>query len=164
MTSSTDKRVKVDFDQKTDLYVLTISEATADDAGDYMVKATNKFGTFRFTVTVLVGKPEGATIVESKRTMTSVTETIVDGEVVDRVEKEDVQVEKFDDVDSKSSLKLTTTSKKEVVEEEAVSAEKVEKVQSVKTEDDKSPKIEVPPKPVSVDEGETIRLTCKVTG
>ena len=57
--------------------------------------AENKYGSFKFTVTVLVGKPEGAEIVMttvlSKRTV--VEETLVDGKVVERVVKEDTTEE-----------------------------------------------------------------------
>ena len=173
-----DKRIKMDWDMKTDLYTLTIKEAVKDDAGDYTVKAVNKFGSFTFTVTVLVGRPEGAKIVETTRTTTSVQETIIDGEVVDRVEKKDVQVDKADEVDVEKTMVTATVdeAKVEVSETTAVSAtqevveEFVEETKVKETEvkepkeDKRAPKIVIPPEPTVVDVGEMIRLTCKVSG
>lgn len=153
--SKRDRRIKTDWDIKEDIYSLLISDATKEDSGDYTVRATNENGSFTYTVTVLVGIPEGAQIVETTRKTTSVHETIIDGEVVERIEKEDTKVEKADDV---------VETKKEVVEE-VVQQEEVKEVKAAKPkEDTKSPKIEVPPEPVEVDVGETIKLSCKVTG
>ena len=198
-----------------------------------MVIAENDYGTFKFTVTVLVGKPEGAEIVtkkiESKSSVKVVEETIVDGKVVERSVKEetedtkpeekamvtekktiktDSEVTKDDTVivvaaveetkESQTEMKSKVTSEdevslkaktKEVVEvkepkkepkkpvsssseesssEESSSEESSSEESSSEEETDKPkgqpPKFSQPPEPVLVDVGETIKLTCKVTG
>ena len=52
-----DKRVKVDWDMAEDLTSLSISDATIEDAGKYLVKATTKEGTVTELVTVTVNEP-----------------------------------------------------------------------------------------------------------
>ena len=135
----------------TDVNILIITDATPDDAGEYTVIAKNENGSFKFTVTVLVGAPEGAEIiktVESKRSVTVVEETMVDGQVVERTVKEDVSEE----------TPQTTVERRAPVEEPA------EEVIQVIQEEGQPPKFEQPPEPMLVDFGETIKLTCKVTG
>ena len=52
-----DKRVKVDWDMAEDLTSLSVSDATIEDAGNYLVKATTKEGTVTELVTVAVTEP-----------------------------------------------------------------------------------------------------------
>ena len=255
-----DTKIKVQHDEKQDLHILIILDATESDAGDYTVIAENKYGSFKFTVTVLVGKPEGAEIVmktvQSKRTV--VEETLVDGKVVERVVKEDTTEEAPETVELKpeevkpkevvtelvsAEIKpeVTTEAKMEVEETKSVSStqdigmtetlvlERTEDVTSTETktsetsqatvltaepsedqvtmkvtevkeevkkvavkkakpteseesssssssseesssessseeEEGKPPKFVQPPEPVFVDVGETIQLSCKVSG
>ena len=147
--SKREPRIKIDWDMAQDLNILVIMDANKDDSGEYTVVAENEHGTFRFTVTVLVGKTAGAEIIrttESKRTVTTIEETVVDGEVVERTSKSEtseatpeVTVEKTDI--SEGPLPV------EVIHEEGT-----------------APKFEQPPEPMLVDIGEEIRLTCRVTG
>ena len=49
-----DKRVKIDYDLKEDINTLTISDATTDDSGEYIIEATSAAGTTSETVKVTV--------------------------------------------------------------------------------------------------------------
>lgn len=189
-----DKRIKADWDMKQDLNILTIIEATKEDEGTYTVIAENKFGSFKFSVTVLVGRPEGAEIIkttESKKSVTVVEETVVDGKVVERTVKEDVSetepetvVETISAVSEATPTETTVTEKtvtKKTSEEavhikgskdklaESASALQIVSIEGSEPESDtdeegKAPKFVQAPEPVFVNFGETIRLTCKVEG
>ena len=88
-----DKRISIEFNESKEFCIFVITNSTPDDAGDYTVIAENDYGQFKFTVTVLVGKPEGAELVtktmESKSTVKVIEETLVDGKVVERTVKEE---------------------------------------------------------------------------
>ena len=167
--------MKTDWDMNSDVYSLVIKDATLDDAGDYMVKAENSKGSFNFTVSVIVGKSAPTESVESTHTVKSFCQTIVDGKVVDSSEKEEVSVGKGG---------LTTTSFREEGMPRSVSVEEVtdkdlgasamEVRQTFTVEEPTSdeefgddadgPQIVIAPEPTVVDVGETIKLSCKVTG
>ena len=66
-----DRRVKIDWDMKTDMQTLQIRDATEDDAGDYMVKATNDNGSTSMTVNVCVGKDTSRVVKYEKRSVQS---------------------------------------------------------------------------------------------
>ena len=51
-------RVKLDFDSSDDVHLLVISDANPDDAGEYIVKATNEGGDVSATVNIAVSVPE----------------------------------------------------------------------------------------------------------
>lgn len=209
-----DSRVKVDYDQKQSLHILVIMDANTQDAGDYTAIARNDYGSFKFTVTVLVGNTEGAEIVkktvESKRTTKLIEETIVDGKVVDKTvhevteemptvsESVDTSVtqkitESGSDVALQEEIKFETDvqttrkqSKSEIVtikEQKTVKESSVERKigdevkmtkkekimtsessQKISGEEGQPPKFTQPPEPVLVDVGETIKLTCRVSG
>ena len=185
-----DKRIKVDWDMKTGLNILVIEDATKDDEGKYVVIAENKFGTFKFSVTVLVGRPEGGEIIkttESKRAVTVIEETVVDGEVVERTVKEDVSegepktvVEKITLEGSKpvqTAAQATLSTSEESadltmkgVADESVTLSETMKITGTATEESLTPmegsppKFSQPPEPIFVDFGETIKLSCKVEG
>ena len=228
----TEDRSEVKYSDDDEIHFLIIVDATADDAGDYTIIAENEHGRFKFTVTVLVGRPEGAEIVkktiESKRSVKVIEETMVDGKMVERVVQEDVTEDVKEDEPKKETVSETTkmvmqeTPKTEDVEtafmitlggdteaveltgtktvktdtskteettikaestettmtEEGVVEEKasVTKSKPAETHDVSStdsfiiedagepPKFVVPPEPVFVDVGETVKLSCKVTG
>ena len=150
--SRREPRLKIDWDMKQDLHVLIIKDSTPEDAGEYTVVAENDHGSFRFTVTVIVGLPEGAEVIkttESKRSVTMVEETVVDGQVVERT------VTKEEDEPTVAVEKTT-----EVLAEK----KPTEVVTVVQEEEGAAPKFEQPPEPMLVDVGEQIRLTCRVTG
>lgn len=156
--SKKDPRIKIDWDMSQDLNILIINDATADDSGEYTVVAENENGSFKFTVTVLVGKTEGAEItkvVESKRSVTVVEETVVDGQVVERTVKEEVSEE------------VPEVTVEKVVKEEVQQVEakpEPEVVHVMEEEEGEAPKFVQPPEAMLVDIGETIKLTCKVSG
>ena len=164
-----DKRIKIDWDMKQDLNILVIEKALAEDAGKYTAIAENKFGSFKFSVTVLVGKPEGAEIIktiESKRSVKMIEETVVDGEVVDRKVTEEFSEEKPETVEVVKQEETTAVTISGTAEEvkESVMELKTVTVEAPTEEEGEPPKFVRAPEPVFVDFGETIELTCRVTG
>lgn len=51
-----DSRVKTTWDMKTDTYTLEVKDSTAEDAGEYSIKAVNDHGSFDYKIDVDVGK------------------------------------------------------------------------------------------------------------
>ena len=184
-----DKRIQIDWNMDTDVYELIIKNAKKEDAGDYVIKAENSTGHFTYTVSVVVGKPKDMGVIETSRSMTSVEETIVDGEVkMQKVTKEEKVMET---VEGETITKVASVTeevkaipaeeaKAEVsvqeVKEDIVTTETVEETvgqveepaseseEEEEEEDSGAPTIEVAPEPVCVAIGETICLTTKVTG
>ena len=51
------ERVYTEFSRQTGLSKVSITDAQKEDGGDFTVRATNKHGSFTFTVVVAIGKP-----------------------------------------------------------------------------------------------------------
>lgn len=151
-----------------------------EDAGEYMVIAMNEHGTFRFRITVVVSdkslpKPRERKIIKtttSKRTVTVVEETLVDGKVVERSVRNEVIEDKPGDV---KEFEEASVHIKEVHEE--IAADKVKVSQSSPKGDqlESTPKDSAagegtpptfvePPEPVYVDVGDDINLVCRIKG
>lgn len=188
------KRAKIDWDLDTDVTILSIKDATNEDAGEYMIRAENDKGGFQFTINVIIGKASEMEVVESTKSWTVTEEKVVEGGVVESVITEAKTVEKTVGGEMKiessvSETKLVDGVEVKAIEEEtksAVTEEEVEAVESIEVSasveeskveevtvegdeeveeaEDGAPTVEVAPEPVCVKVGEQIRLSCKVTG
>ena len=69
-----DKRVRIDWDMKENLHILTIDEAKLSDGGEYAVKAENPNGGFTLKVNVVVSDST------SSSSSSTITKTIIMGE------------------------------------------------------------------------------------
>ena len=161
------------------------------------MQATNRHGSFKFTVVVVVGKPAGYRSTSETRTeVQTIEKESISYQVHDIIASEfvpEVRVEMSPEV---SSLEEVLVKVKKVREEESGKEEKdkIEEVKSPKktkkpweetssssesdfsssessSEDNGSsstegqpPKFIIPPEPKFVDEGETLVLSCKISG
>ena len=187
-------RLRLESDQRTGVYGLEIDEATLDDTGDYTLIVTNDNGTVSMVVKVIVTVLEcEKAAAKPTESSTAEKETILETEVTyeDILEQQecfkDVLADIRDQKAMKQKSKKTTTSRQAAVhlsaEERAKltqeqldqldgeTAPKV-RIREVKAEVGKvlrrrlgpEPKIEIPPEPVVVHEGDLIRLSCKISG
>ena len=141
-----DPRVSVDHDVTQHLYVLTISGATARDAGEYAVRASNQHG--GFTLKVIVVVREGAGGEEAEQTTCQSAGAGMSAATSSTTRQEEA-----------TSL---------VVSGEEISSVTASDVLSIDVSGAPgvpgAPVMELPPKPVVVNVGETVRLTCSVKG
>ena len=178
-----DTRITIDCDSAQGFYLLIIHDANREDAGEYIALAANEHGSFKYRITVIVAadketvKPIETKIMKTittKRTVSVVEETLVDGKVVERTVKNEITEEKPDD--ALLAHEQTSVDKScfhiEEIEDDAKPTRRVpeEKTRKAVPWDEESsdegepPKFVQPPEPVYVDIGEIIKLICQVSG
>lgn len=138
-----DKRTKIDWIIEENRYTLTIETAELADAGEYALQAENQHGGFTLKVNVMVKKAEE-----------DLEETKIEHSILT---KESSKVEETQE----GSLVLSESVKVESKEESEMAVEAVETKESAAAG---APNMIQPPDPVVLGIGETITLSCKVTG
>lgn len=143
-----DSRITLDFDVKLDLHILTINDTLRSDEGLYKLKVVNQEGSI--SVSILV------TYVEDSQKVTKVEKR------EDKVTKEEaVTVLKEEEQTS-----ITVTEKQELEESEHVKDQT--EVREITSEEFSKapckPVIDIAPEPVIFTEGESIILSCRVSG
>ncbi len=154
-----DKRIKIDWDMKTDEYTLEIQNASKDDIGEYTAVAKNVKGTITVLITVTFKvKKEAKKEVKKKE------------EKQKEVVEETVEIGETKLPESKAPpVEEKCVKDSETVVKEDVAAEEREKVQEKPKEDEKKviegkPSFVKQPENIQIEEGETIRLVCQVKG
>ena len=173
-----DTRITIDCDPDTDLHILLIEDAEPSDAGEYMALAANEHGSFRFRITVIVADQQDAPpppqrkilkTITTKRTVSVVEETLVDGQVVERTVVQEVTEENPSEVVEgmeEASIHIQDITRlAESTPQSVTSPEpKVNHLEAADGEEGSPPTFIEPPEPVYVDIGEDIKLSCRVKG
>ena len=177
-----DKRLKIEWDMKEDLNILQLNSVTVEDAGQYMIVASNPAGKTSSTAIVSVMQAankvhmveevslestgettEGETDTEAETTdYETATETEVDFETAEETETE------TEDFEEKIIIAKTQVSIEAEAEELASDTDSVVEVE-VTTEETKKPEaakphFELTPQPMNLETGNTIKMTSKVSG
>ncbi len=142
-----DKRIKIDWDMKTDEYTLEIQNASKDDIGEYTAVAKNEKGTVTVVITVTFKIKKEVKKEEKKE------------EQQKEIVEESIEVEEAAPAESKAPT----------VVQEDVTAEETKKVEEKPKDDNKKevegkPSFVKQPENIQIEEGETIRLVCQVKG
>jgi hypothetical protein len=170
-----DKKYKIDWDVTTDVSSLVIKDAGSEDAGEYKVKATNAHGTSESVVTVEIKEKESKKKKAKLVAKTEVTEeqeeqkaVVIEGQTAtesETAEKKGISVKGKTETESEEAVadKLELKSKVGAEEVEEKIEEKKAEVEKAAPKQEK-PVFDVSPESVTANEGEEIKLTCKVKG
>ena len=164
---------------QSDLHILIIEDADRNDAGEYMALAANEHGSFRYRITVIVADDEQGhasqqrkirKTVTTKRTVSVVEETLVDGQVVERTIQSEEITEDAPSVHDRSieeaSVRIEDVTEKItpslLLATRVVQTDEPNDLETVN--DGSPPTFTEPPEPVYVDVGDDINLSCRVQG
>ncbi len=159
-----DKRIRTDWDMKTDEYILEIKSATKEDIGEYTAVATNEKGTINFVISVTLRVKKEKT--EKQEKEKEVVEEMVEIEETSQAEcavktVEEVKIEEK----VKSETEITTSEEKKVEEKQKVEEKPKEEAKPKKKDVEGKPEfIKQPATKIEIEEGETITLKCQVKG
>ena len=167
-----DKRIRTDWDMKTDEYILEIQNASKDDIGEYTAVAKNEKGsiTVVMTVTFKVKKVKAKEIEEEKKPEVveeaiEVEETQAAESSITSIDETTVEQVKTDITSSEEVTISTDITEKTTIEETKVPDKPKEKEpKEAKPEDGKPEFVIQPQTTVEIEEGQTITLKCQVKG
>lgn len=193
MTGQPDSRVNVEYDAPEDMNFMEITDSRVEDSGEYTMVVFNDKGGLSIAVKAMVFKPitkvperksslssvssETSRTLEKSDSITSMDESsTVSKKSTTRIEESvSVTGKQIKKESSEEISETTVVTKKETFAEESVKGEVSEEVvtveessvvesKMVKATEGPGPKIEMAPEPVSITEGEVIKLTCRVSG
>ncbi len=171
-----DKRIRTDWDMKTDEYILEIKNATKDDVGEYTAVAKNEKGTITVVMTVMFKvkkqKKEEETKPELVEETIEVQETKVAESSTISIEETTVKQVKTDTTLSEEATISaditggTAQMTEEVTVEEIKIQEKPREKEPEKTslKEGKPEFVLQPQTTLQIEEGQTITLRCQVKG
>ena len=175
-----DKRMRTDWDMKTDEYILEIKSATKEDIGEYTAVATNEKGTINVVISVAFKVKKETT--KKQEEVKEVIEEVIEVEETKQAEcavktAEEIKVEEtvktepeITSEEKTASVEITTEETSKVIEEVKVEEKKVvEKPKKAKKAEKKDVEgkpefITQPASKIEIEEGETITLKCQVKG